>query len=148
MITPVVNRYGKEFSSAVVEQARQEYEALIPQIPFIGGAKNRWTANLIEAVQILALYRAMQAQGKPLSETAGLLREAMQIRLAQYPRLALRLLGRLQFSRLFLNGLQRQAHETHKRAYPENFVADIVRGDGDEKCNSRLKQGRETAISS
>ncbi len=132
MITPLVNRYGTEFSSAVMEQARKEYEALIPQIPFIGGAKNRWTANLIESAQILALYRAMQAQGKTLRETTDMLQEAMQIRLAQYPRVVLRLMGRLQFSRLFLNGLQRQANETQKRVYPDNFVADIVMGDGKE----------------
>ncbi len=132
MMTPLANRYGKEFARAVAEQARKEYEALIPQTPFIGGAKNRWTSNLIESVQILALHRALQAQGRPLGETAEVLREAMQIRLAQYPGLLLRLIGRLQFSRLFLNGLRRQAHESQKRVYPDNFVADIVLGDGKE----------------
>jgi ABC-type multidrug transport system ATPase subunit len=39
-------------------------------------------------------------------------------------------MGRLQFSRLFLNRLQRQADETHRRAYSGDFVAEIVLGDG------------------
>jgi hypothetical protein len=56
----------------------------------------------------------------------------MQIRLAQYPRFLLRLMGRLQFSRLFLNRLQREANETQKQVYPDDFVAEIVMGDGKE----------------
>ena len=132
IVASLVNRYDKEFSSVVVEKARKEYEALVPQIPFIGGAKNRWTADLIESVQILALFRAMSAYGKPLSETADVLYEGMQIRLAQYPRFLLRLMGRLQFSRLFLNRLQREANETQKQVYPDDFVAEIVMGDGKE----------------
>ena len=44
VLPPLANRFGKEFSNAVVETARWEYETLIPQIPFTGGAKNRWTS--------------------------------------------------------------------------------------------------------
>jgi hypothetical protein len=112
VITPLVNRYGKEFSNAVAEKARKEYHALIPQIPFIGGAQNRWTADLVESVQILALFRAMNASGKTSNETADVIYQRMQIRLVQYPRFLLRLAGKLQFTRLFLNRLRRQAVET------------------------------------
>ncbi len=130
VLASLVNRYGREFSNAIVEKARKEYEALIPQIPFIGGAQNRWTGDLVESVQILALFRAMKARGKTPRETADVIHEGMQIRLAQYPRFLLRLAGKLQFTRLFLNRLQRQAIETQKRAYPDNFVAEVVPGDG------------------
>jgi hypothetical protein len=129
---PLVNRYGKELSKAIVQHAHKEYETLIPQIPFIGGKKNRWTADLLESAHILALFRAMQAYGKTPSETAEVLYEGMQIRLAQYPRFLLRLIGRWQFSNLFLKTLQHQAAVTHKRAFPNNFVAEVVIGDGKE----------------
>ena len=198
VMVPLVKRYGEELAQAIVHDARKDYETLIPQIPFIGGKKNRWTADLLESVQILALFRAIQAYGKTRSETAEVLYEGMQIRLASYPRFLLRLIGRVQFSNLFLKRLQHQAAETHKRAYPNNFVAEVVIGDGkefdwgidftecaiqkfyraqnalqflpylcrldyltsaafgiglartktlangDERCNARLKQGRET----
>ena len=132
VMMPLVNRYGKELSKAIVQHTRKGYETLIPQIPFIGGKKNRWTADLLESAQILALFRAMQAYGKTPSETAEVLYEGMQIRLAQYPRFLLRLMGRCQFSSLFLKTLQHQAAVTHKRAFPNNFVAEVVIGDGKE----------------
>lgn len=132
VMTPLVNRYGKEFCDSVVAEARREYEALIPHIPFIGGARNRWTSDLVESVQILALFRAMQARGRTSEETAGVLYEGMRTRLAHYPRLLFRLLGMLQFSPLFLRSLQRQALATQGRAYPDNFVAEVVMGDGKE----------------
>lgn len=127
--TPLANRYGKGFCDSVLAEARREYEALIPHIPFIGGTKNRWTSDLVESVQMLALFRAMQARGRTSEETASVLYEGMRMRLARYPRLLLRLLGRLQFSPVFLRALQRQALETQSRAYPDNFVAEVVMGD-------------------
>ena len=132
VMTPLIQRYGAELSQAIMQHARNEHETLIPQIPFIGGRRNRWTADLLESVPILALFRAMQAYGKTPSETAEVLYEGFQIRLAQYPRFLLRLIGRWQFSNLFLKTLQRQAVETHRHPYPDNFVAEVVRGDGKE----------------
>ena len=194
----LVKCYGKDLSMVIVQRACQEFEIILPQIPFIGGKKNRWTTDLLESAQILALLRAMQAHGKTLGETVQVLYEGMQIRLASYPRFLLKLMGKVQFSRLFLKRLQHQAAETHKHTYPNNFVAEVVIGDGkefdwgihftecaihkfyraqnaleflpyvcrldyltstafgiglvrtktlangDERCNQRLKQGRET----
>lgn len=132
VMRPLVKRYGEELSQAIVQHARKDYETLIPDIPFIGGKRNRWTGDLLESAQILALFRAMQAYGKTPSETAEVLYEGMQIRLAQYPRFLLRLIGRWQFSSLFLKTLQHQAAETHKHQFPDNFVAEVVIGDGKE----------------
>jgi len=78
------------------------------------------------------LFRAMQACGNPPSDTAAVLSEGMQIRLTSYPRFLLQLIGKMQFSSLFLKRLQQQAAETHKRTYPNNFVAEVVIGDGTE----------------
>ncbi len=32
-----VSRYGEDSAGATIQEARQEYEALIPQLPYIGG---------------------------------------------------------------------------------------------------------------
>lgn len=132
VMSPLVKCYGKDLSMAIVQRACQEYEIILPQIPFIGGKKNRWTTDLLESAQILALLRAMQGYGITLGETVKVLHEGMQIRLASYPRFLLKLMGKVQFSRLFLKRLQQQAAETHKRTYPNNFVAEVVIGDGKE----------------
>ncbi len=129
---PLVTRYGEEISQAIAGRARREFEQLLPDIPFIGGSRNHWTSDLMESAQCLALYRAMQAFEKPIRETADVIYEGMRIRLDDYPRILLRLMGRLQFSWLFLRLLQRMAKETQKQNYPGSFVAELVPGDGKE----------------
>ena len=129
---PLAKRYGKATSNAILQCARQEFEKLLPHIPYIGGKKNRWTTNLLESAQSLALFRAMQAHGASQNDTAEVLYESMQIRLEQYPRFLLRLLGRWQFSSVFLKMLRRQAAATHEHGYPDNFVAEVVDGDHEE----------------
>jgi hypothetical protein len=132
VMTPLVERCGEELSQVILERARKDYEALIPRIPFIGGKRNRWTADLIRSAQILALFRAMRAFGRTPSETAEVLYEGTQIRLARYPRFWLHLMGRWHFSSWYVKRVQRHAAETHKHEFPDNFVADVVTGDGKE----------------
>ncbi len=124
-------RYGETRSADIVRNARRAYEDLIPRIPCIGGARNRWSRNLVESVELLSLCLAMRKSGAALGEIEDVVRSGMLRRLSHYPRAVLRLLGRLQFSRAFVRSLDRQARETQKRTYPENFVAEIVAsGDG------------------
>jgi hypothetical protein len=61
-------RYGVEFASTIGKEARQEFEALIPHLPYIGGKKNRHTRSVIGTSYGLALYRAMTAHSKPVAE--------------------------------------------------------------------------------
>ncbi len=128
----VTKHYGQAFASTVLQEARNEYESLLPHIPFIGGSKNRWTSELIESAQILALFRAMKAQGKTVEESAAIVYRGMESRLAQYPRFLLQLMGWLQFRKLFVRSLQRRATESQKRTYPGDFVANVVIGDGED----------------
>jgi hypothetical protein len=124
--------YSHEFSENVLRQARKEYETLIPQIPYIGGSQNHMTNDLLESVQSLAVLRVLTAQGKTVVESCEIIYQAMETRLSRYPRLLLRIIGRLQFTRMFIRRLQRQAIESQKRGYPGNFVFNIIIGDGKE----------------
>ena len=60
-------QYGPDFAERVLQESREQYQSLLPQIPYIGGDDNHLTSSLIESVQCLALYRAMKAYG----HTAG-----------------------------------------------------------------------------
>ncbi len=126
-VMPALTRqYGAAVSQTLVRDARAEFESLLPGIPYIGGSKNRWTSELVESAQILALFHAMQRHGKTVDEAGEIIMHGMEARLASYPRWLLRVMGRLQFSRFFLNRLEREAQESQKREYPGNFVAQVV----------------------
>jgi len=52
--------FGDDLADAIFREARQEYEALIPKLPYIGGKKNHLTINLIQSAWLLAFYRVLQ----------------------------------------------------------------------------------------
>ncbi len=41
----LVKQYSQEFADIALQEARREFEALLPLIPYIGGAKNRWMSG-------------------------------------------------------------------------------------------------------
>ena len=49
-------RYGDDLTDSIVQNARKEFEAVIPELPYIGGKKNMMTIFLIESAYCLALY--------------------------------------------------------------------------------------------
>jgi hypothetical protein len=61
-----------------LHQAREEFEALIPEIPYIGGDENHLTGSLIGSSRCLAFYRAMKARGKSAAEAGKILYDAVQ----------------------------------------------------------------------
>jgi hypothetical protein len=61
----LVQRYGGELSDILYRETRQEYEDLIPEIPYIEGARARaLNSFLLITAQELAVYRAMKKHGK------------------------------------------------------------------------------------
>ncbi len=128
----LIERYGQEFSQAVLQSARIEYELLIPQIPYIGGSKVHMTSDLLESVIVLAFLRAFKLKGMTASESREIIFRGMKTRIAQYPKFLVKMMGRITFTQLYLRNLQRQAEESKKREYPDGFVFDIVLGDGKE----------------
>lgn len=121
LVQPILaERYGGEFARTVLREARMEFETLIPAIPFIGGPRNPMQSDLIESVHLLAFHRVMKAHAKTAQETSAIIDRGMRFKLARYPRFLMRLVGKLQFSRIFLRRLQNLAMESQKRKYPEN----------------------------
>lgn len=124
--------YGNEFADQVLQEARIEYEHLIPMIPFVGGLKVHMTEDLMESVQILAYLRVLKAHGKTVEECKKIIYTGVETRLTKYPRLVLKLGGMRAFSKPFTRYLQKQAKESQARKYPQGFVFDFVAGDGKE----------------
>ena len=65
--------YGDEDAEEVTQEIRRQYESLIPQIPYIGGKKNRLTENLIGTTASLALFKVLRARGETTERIVGLL---------------------------------------------------------------------------
>jgi hypothetical protein len=52
---PVLSRqFDAGFAAQVIEESRQQYESLVPHLPYIGGEENQLTSSLIGSAQCLA----------------------------------------------------------------------------------------------
>ena len=127
---PVLARYFEsEKVSVMVEQTRQEYVRLIPQLPYLGG-KQPFTQFLISTGMLLAVYRVARAYGKTVEEIGRLVYEISQAYLQAYPTFLPRFFGGMNFSNLYLRRLRRRAEESHRRQYADDYVFNFVAGDG------------------
>lgn len=128
----LIERYGQDFACRVQVMARNEYESLIPRIPYIGGSKVHMTSDLLESVLHLAYLRTFKEHGLTLEASRDLVFSSLKTRLAQYPKFLLRFMGWLTFSRSYLRKFQSQARESQKREFPGGFVYKVVTGDCNE----------------
>jgi hypothetical protein len=119
--------YGDEFAEAVLKDAREQYKALIPEIPYIGGDENPMTRHLVRSTTSLVLYKAMEARGKTAEEAGEVVYDAVVEVVGQLPpRPALEL------SREYLAEEKHKALKSQERRYPGDWVWEFVEGDGVE----------------
>lgn len=122
--------YGNDLANTILMEARQEYEALIPRLPYIGGKKNSFlTTTLVRSTWFLALYKTLKKHGKVAEEAGEIYYKAWQAGLRSYPRFLLRLMGRWMLRK---SRVRREAAESQKRRYPGDWVFTFVEGDGQE----------------
>ena len=119
--------YGNDLANTILTEARQEYEAMIPRLPYIGGNRNYiWTSTLVGCTRFLALYKTLKKHGKGAQEAGEICYKASQAQLRSYPRFLLRLIGRW-FHKWYS---RRLAAQSQKRRYPGDWVFTFVEGDG------------------
>jgi hypothetical protein len=123
-------RYGEAFADTLVRESLAEFEALIPELPYIGGKRNPLTGNLVSSAGALAVYRVMQRHGKPIEETGELLYRLMETWIRRYPQFVRRLMGRYYLSRLSQRQSRKRSALSQQRRYPADWVRIHVDGDG------------------
>jgi hypothetical protein len=69
----VAQAYGSELADIVVKETLEQFAALLPQLPYIGGDENRLTENLYLSAVMLAFYQALKVHGKPVEEVARII---------------------------------------------------------------------------
>lgn len=123
-------RYGKEFTRTLQSEVRQEYEKLIPEIPYIKGVRARMLNSfLLITAQELAAYKAMKKQGKPASEAWELCHEALRVGAAKVPSWKRWLLSRVMFSPLVKKIMRKRAREQQKGRFGD-FEMEYLGGAG------------------
>jgi hypothetical protein len=113
----------------LLAETRREFEALIPQLPYIGG-KQPFTEFIVFTGMLLAVYRVSQAHGKTVEETGELVYEIGRAFIKPSPAFLTRFFGGMNFSRFYLRRLRKRAAESHLRQYPDDYVYNFVEGDG------------------
>lgn len=129
----LVAAYGKVEGEAIQKESLQRFEALLPDIPYIGGDENRETRSLCLAAAWLAMYRSLKARGASVEEAARILYLSTVSFVDSVPmRWLMRWQGRRLFSRRRLESRRRAAALSQQRRYPDDWVFEIVDGDGQE----------------
>lgn len=126
-----VKAYGKDAGEAIAKETMQRFEALLPDIPYIGGDENHLTMNLYMTAAMLAMYQSLRARGESVAEAARLIYLGTSSFYSGFPsRLLLRWQGRKQFSRKRIDQRKHDAAVSQQRRYPDDWVFNIVEGDG------------------
>jgi ElaB/YqjD/DUF883 family membrane-anchored ribosome-binding protein len=123
----ILSRYGDDFTETTLREAREQLEALIPEIPYIGGDENSMTRHLVRSVLNLALYQAMKARGKTARETGRIVYDATVEYVRNRPFSPVRPLS--------LEAIQtkrEQARKSQERRYAGDWVWEFIEGTGQE----------------
>ena len=132
MKASLVARYGREFAGTLQRDARQEYEKLIPEIPYIKGPRGRMLNSfLLITAQELAAYKAMKKHGKSPGEAWELCHEALRFRMEEIPLWKRWLMRRFMFSCLVRKIVARRARQQQKILMGD-FEIEYLIGEGDE----------------
>ena len=132
LVKPVlVVRYGDE-ADALIQDSRQEYRDLIPEIPYIGDKDPLLDVFFFPASRHLGIFKAFREHGKTVEEVGRLVYEIGEAEINAIPVLVRRAIGILWFSRWFKGRLQKRAALSRERKYPAGYIVAFVRGDGTE----------------
>ena len=125
----IVSRYGEDFADTLYKETQQEFEALIPHIPYIGSRAPTLTKFLIISAQELAVYKVMRRHGKTVQEAWELCHEALMLRLNKVPRLVRWLAKHLFFSNFMKKRIRKVIGKTQEHPIGD-FALKFVEGDG------------------
>jgi hypothetical protein len=126
---PLLSRYDEAITDLILADSAREFEAIIPELPYIGGKKNGATPIIIVAGWSVAFLRAMKKHGKTAEEVGTISHETMEEFLRLCPGFLRRLAGRA-FAWYAPRRLGRMALESQKRIYPGDWVFRVTPGDG------------------
>ena len=127
----VVSRYGEDFANQLYQEARQEFEALIPQMPYIDRKAAMLRTFLFITTQELAVYKVMKRHDKTAAEAWEICHDGLRLRLNNVPNIVRRLVEKIYFSNFVRDRMQTTTAQTQEQPL-SGFVMEFVPGDGED----------------
>lgn len=125
-------QYGEEYSENIVTKSRQNFEEIIPQMPYVGGMKNYFTPIIVVNGLIVAMFRAMIETGKTAADVMLIWAEVADDLFRKIPVWITRLGGNMLLSKPTIKAFKKQAIISQDRRYPEDWVYGLLEGDGEK----------------
>ncbi|KKM04997.1 hypothetical protein LCGC14_1758580 [marine sediment metagenome] len=120
----LIDYFGESKFKEISITMRNDFEALIPQIPFVGGKDSRFTDTIINATSLLPLLRAFEKEGLGYYEIGKLTYNLFEAIFKVIPPTD------DIFTEEYLNNEKARAKNSKLRKYPGDWVFDFVEGDG------------------
>lgn len=125
--------FGEEVADEIIANSPVQFEALLSEIPYIGGMKNLFTPILIASAGMLAISRVLKVRGRTAEEMFVVFHKAIDKMYNRLPKFVMRLFGHLFLSRYGGKRLfQRLAARSQECQYPADWVFQVVEGAGED----------------
>lgn len=122
----LTQRFGAATAAVMRREMLQEYRALIPGLPDIGGRSNPEAMSMVLAPWALALYRVVRRHGGSVEDAGEVIHYGVQKLYGRIPQPVRRSMGR-STTKERAQAKVRWFAENH---YPDNWVYEFVDGDG------------------
>lgn len=119
------SRFGGSEADAIRREMLAEYRPLIPQVPYVGGRRNRYTPGLAMSAWALAIYRVLLRHGGTVQDAGEILHNYAKSSYGRLPRPL-----RTRMLRPRKTRAEKQAKWTQQSPYPGDWLNAIVEGDG------------------
>ena len=115
---------------AIRQEVMAEFEIVLAQMPYVGGAASRMSDFFMRLIGFMAISRVLRQHGVPLPVIGEIERETYKAQLLTVPE-AERLAAGRQFMSPENRALLREqaaksVTESHQKEFPEDFVYDFV----------------------
>jgi L-2-amino-thiazoline-4-carboxylic acid hydrolase len=125
----LVNDYGDGLAETIINESQQEFESLIPAIPYIGGV-DYLVESYFGSIRCLAFYLAMKKNSINATITGRILYEAIltqsdESQPSNHP-------SELLTTDQLTERRKRRARLSQERQYPGGYVFEYIQGDGVE----------------
>ena len=127
MLTP---EFGLLRTRMITEQAMKNFEARLPNLPDVGGARNWDTEFIPIAAWYVSLYESMRQNGKTAENVGKLIYDLNEYSLASVPKEKIPTEQERLFSQEYRKYLRDWAEWTQKRELSANWVAHFIPGNG------------------
>lgn len=127
----LTDEFGVKETANIKENVLEEYRKLLPNIPNVGGKKNRLYSYLIQSAWALSLYRVLKNKNKPLDDINTIIQNTLRTSLYRIPKPIRHLIGKIRLSDRNIKKMKRAALQSQERKHSEDWVWQVIDGDGE-----------------